>query len=219
MSKLTNSLIAGGTTLGRSFAFLGNAFKFFGAFGKWLGPIGLVVTAFQFIGNLMKRWEETPKGIVGGLKAIGLALYDTLIQPFVDGYNWISKYFMGHSPSEIGLGILRGIVSIGSLLIDAITAPFRTAFNIVSGIFGGVKLPKISEVIAGKVDINNANVKSANGPDLAGIIIESNNKLVAKIDELIGLMSNGGIAVNIDGVKASTLLARAQKERGAYGTI
>lgn len=219
MSKLTNSLIAGGVSLGRSFAFMGNAFKFFGVFGKVLGPIGLVISAFQFISSLMERWEKTPKGFLGGLEAIGGALYDVFLKPFVDAWDWISSKFVGHSPSQLGLGILHGIVSIGSMLIDAITAPFRTAFNIVSGIFGGVKLPKISEVIAGKVDINSANVKTASGPDLAGIIVESNNKLVAKMDELINLMSSGGIAVNIDGVKASTLLARAQKERGAYGTI
>jgi alkaline phosphatase len=32
-------------------------------------------------------------------------------------------------------------------------------------------------------------------------------------------MENGAIGVQIDGSKASTLLARAQKERGAFGSI
>lgn len=45
------------------------------------------------------------------------------------------------------------------------------------------------------------------------------NSMADKLDELINLMKNGAIAVNIDGSKASTLLARAQNERGAYGAI
>jgi hypothetical protein len=41
----------------------------------------------------------------------------------------------------------------------------------------------------------------------------------AKLDELINLMKNGAIAVNIDGTRASYLLAKTTKERGSLGTI
>lgn len=48
---------------------------------------------------------------------------------------------------------------------------------------------------------------------------EVGSSMVDKLDELISLMKSGGIAVNIDGSKASTLLFKAQKERGLFGSI
>jgi hypothetical protein len=44
-----------------------------------------------------------------------------------------------------------------------------------------------------------------------------NAEVVAKLDELIGLMKSGAIAVNIDGTKATTLLGISTKFRGANG--
>ena len=42
----------------------------------------------------------------------------------------------------------------------------------------------------------------------------TNDEVVSKLDELITLMKNGGIAVNIDGTKVSTAVAVATKFRG-----
>ena len=42
----------------------------------------------------------------------------------------------------------------------------------------------------------------------------TNDEVVSKLDELIALMKNGGIAVNIDGTKVSTAVAVATKFRG-----
>jgi hypothetical protein len=197
---------------------LGIVGKFAGVFSKFLGPIGLLINAFQFISSLMNRWEKTPKGFLGGLQAIGGALYDVFLKPFVDVWDWISSKFVGNSPSQLGLGILDGIKSVGGMLLDALTLPFRTAFNFVSGLFGGPKLPKMSDVVFGSKEETGGGT-AAKGSDLGTIIAEGNKQVVAKLDELITLMSNGGIAVNIDGTKASMLLARAQKERGAFGAI
>jgi hypothetical protein len=44
-------------------------------------------------------------------------------------------------------------------------------------------------------------------------------EVVGKLDELIGLMKSGAIAVNIDSSRANYLLARGQKERGALGAV
>jgi len=220
-AKIMKAISAGGTSIGRSFGFIGKVFNIFGKFGRFLGPLGLVITAFQFISNLMKRWGEfvSKDGIiVGGLKAIGYALYDTLIQPFVDAYKWVASFWGGNSPSELGLRILDGIKSVGGMILDALTLPFRTAFNFVSGLFGGPKLPKMSDVVFGTKD-ETSTAGTASGSDLGTIIAEGNKQVVAKLDELITLMSTGGIAVHIDGSKASMLLARAQKERGAFGAI
>lgn len=201
---------------GKMGSFGGILLKTFGIFGKFLGPIGLVINAFTFITSLMKRWEETPKGILGGLKAVGYAIYDTIIKPFVDAFNWIKEKsgWMANSPSVVGLGILDGIKSIGAALLDAITAPFRQGFNFISGYFGGPKLPSFSDMIGGKPVTNTESMK--NQAETSTQVVESNKQVVDKLDELIGLMKSGGIAVNMDGSKVSTALGVATKFRGAF---
>jgi hypothetical protein len=169
--------------------------KTFGIVGKFMGPFGVILNIFTFITSLMKRWEETPKGFLGGLQAIGGALYDTLLKPFEDAWDWIKNIFVGNSPSKLGLGILNGIVSIGASLLDAITAPFRTGFNIISGLFGGPNLPSFSSMI--------------NKTNEAGMPVNTNNTAVANelaINQasIIGAIKQGikegigSISVNVD---------------------
>jgi methylglyoxal synthase len=118
-------------------------FRLFGMIAKFAGPIGLVVNVIQFAFSLFKRFSEMEWGdsigenILLGIKAIGGALYDVLIQPFFDLWNWLKEKFISNSPSELGLRIVEGIKSVGSMLMDALTWPFRTVFNFVSGLFGG----------------------------------------------------------------------------------
>lgn len=179
----------------------------FGIVGKFMGPFGVILNIFTFITSLMKRWEETPKGFLGGLQAIGGALYDTIIQPFVDAYNWIKNIFVGNSPSKLGLGILNGIVSIGASLLDAITAPFRTGFNIISGLFGGPNLPSFSSMInktneAGMpVNTNNAAVANELAINQASIV----GAIKQGIKEGIG---NIAINVDLDGQKMITGISK-----------
>ena len=215
-------LTSGIAGLGSSFSFLSRSFSFFsrfsaffGVFGKFLGPLGLIINAFTFIGSLMKRWEQTPKGILGGLQAIGGALYDTIIKPFVDAYDWISNIFVGHSPSKLALGILNGITSIGGMLLDALTAPFRSAFNFVSSVFSGPKIPKPSELISGVVNGTSDNQSTQQNKSNT----DTNQLVVQKLDELIGLLKSGAIGVNIDGNRASYLLAKNTRERGGLGAV
>ena len=83
-------------------------------------------------------------------------------------------------------------------LIDGIySMGFAIAFlnSQLSGL--GVNLPALAEINKSK------NEQNANG------------EVVAKLDELIGLMRSGGIAVNIDGSKVSTAVGVATKFRGA----
>lgn len=128
---------------------IGNVLKGFASFAKFLGPIGLVVTAIQFVVSLWTRFsnlfssDEFVKAnwlekIWLGIQAIGGALYDVLLQPFVDVYQWIKKRLMGNSPSEIGLGIVDGIKAIGGILLDAIISPFKMGFEFVKSAFSYV---------------------------------------------------------------------------------
>lgn len=234
--SIMKSFVSFGTSFGRSFSsffqlikgtgkFFGLISRFGGLVGtisKFLGPIGLIINAFMFINNLIKRFNEfvgTDGLLLGGLKAIGYAIYDTLIQPFVDAFNWIKEKsgFMANSPSVIGLGILDGIKSIGAALLDAITAPFRTGFNFISGYFGGPKLPSLTEMIGATPVTNTEPIKNQTESSVA--IIDGNRHIVDKLDELITLMRSGGIAVNVDGSKVSTAIGVATKFRGSYGSF
>ena len=128
---------------------IGNVLKGFASFAKFLGPIGLIVTAIQFVVSLWTRFSnlfssdefvkaDWPTKLVLGLKAIGGALYDVLLQPFVDVYQWIKKRLMGNSPSEIGLGIVDGIKAVGGMLLDVIISPFKAGFEFVTSAFSYV---------------------------------------------------------------------------------
>ena len=187
-------------------------------FARVLGPIGLVITGLQFVNSLMKRWSETPKGILGGLEAIGLALYDVIISPFYNAYKWIEDKLMGHSPSKIGLGIVKGIKSVGSMLLAAIIQPFINGYNWIQNSFIGKLLPGGSidnPVLFGNSSATITNSSSKN-QQLEDIKV-SNELVVRKLDELITLMSTGGIAVNLDGTKLNSALATATNRRGYRG--
>ncbi len=184
--------------------FAGWLLKISGFLGKWLSPIGWVITGFQFIMNLVKEFKNSPGGIIEGFYAVGRALKDTLLQPFIDAWDWLSDKFMGNSPSELGLRILDGIKSIGAAIFDAITAPFRSAFNFVSGMFGGPKIPSVTDTLESstKDDVKNSNKNiSQQSPQ------DQNSIIGDKLDELISLLKNGAIQVNLDGKRVSTVLS------------
>jgi hypothetical protein len=267
---------------------------FFGIVGKFLGPIGLIINAFQFINALMKRWHETPKGFLGGLMAIKLALYDVFLKPFVDVWNWIKNLFVGKS-SKLGLGILDGIKSVGGMIFNALTFPYRMLWqfikkifpslgsiimaplkifsslgsiimaplkgvmgffggvffgiiksvsgmifnaltfpyrmlwkfvkkifsslgslimaplkgvmSFVGGLFGGKEKPKELTTGVGATTTPNQTATA----NQTTTVNNSNEQIIQKLDELISLMKSGGIAINIDGKRASYLLATASK--------
>ena len=140
--KSVGGLIQGGKNMMMIFRGISATFTtIFGVFGKFLGPIGVIINLFTFIGSLMKRWEETPKGFLGALEAIGGALYDTLLKPFKDAYDWIKSIFVGNSPSKLSMGMYNGIVSIGPSLSDAITEPFKTGYDNISKLSSNAKPP------------------------------------------------------------------------------
>jgi hypothetical protein len=227
---IMKSFSAFGVSISRSFNFFSRFSGFLGVFSKFLGPIGLIVTAFQAISGFIDGFSKTEGnffekvwgGLVGGLKAVVQPIFDLLMWPI----NAFKKWFMNdsgmaaNSPSEIGLAILHGIKSIGVSLLDAITAPFRQGFNFISGYFNGPKLPSFSDMITDKPDLSSKPVTNTesmkNQAETSTQIVESNKQVVDKLDELIGLMKSGGIAVNMDGSKVSTALGVATKFRGAY---
>ncbi len=210
-------------------------FKIFGVFAKFLGPIGLIINAFQFVSNLMEEWDKFPDGFIGGLQAIGSALYKTLLQPFVDMWNWVSEKLMGKSPSEMGLGIVKGLAAVGGMITDVLFAPFQSAWGLIKKIPFVSKLfgtgDAVAEIQAGAQDASNVSAgavgEATNVTDLRATVQQLTDAIAklgtiiapqpavagssagveAKLDELITLMKSGGIAVNMDGKRVSSALA------------
>lgn len=167
-----------GGFFGKIFGFVAELFpwvgRIFGIFGKFLGPIGLIITAVQFVVNLFKRLhgigdafkEGILNGIWFGIKAIGGALYDTLLKPFVDAWNWIKGIFVGKSPSALGLGLVKGITSVAGMLLDALTYPWRKFFAWVLD-----KIPGMSKYATGlREGVGGFLSKSVEGETKAGAL-------------------------------------------------
>lgn len=209
---IMKSFSAFGVSISRSFNFFSRFSGFLGVFSKFLGPIGLVINAFMFINNLVTRFNEfvgTDGIILGGLKAVGYAIYDTLIQPFVDAFKWIKEKsgFMANSPSKVGLGIYDGIVSIGPSLSDAITEPFKNGYDNISKLSSNAKLPIFNGVI------NNA--VGTNIPTATTNALSSNENVINQAS-IIGAIKQGikeGIGsitmnVDLDGQKIITGISK-----------
>ena len=138
---------------------------------------------------------------VAGIAALGVAML-----PFA-----FAAKLAGEGMKDFGIGVkdiasniselasLKEILSVfkDDEIIDGIySMGFAIAFlnSQLAGL--GTNLPALSEINKTK------NEQNANG------------EVVAKLDELIGLMKSGGIAVNIDGTKVSTAVGVATKFRG-----
>ena len=211
VSKVFGKMSTFGSTVLGSFGSVGKLL------GKFLGPIGLVITAFQFVSALITRWKETPKGFLGALKAVGLALYDVFLKPFVDIWNRIADKFVGKSNSTLGEGIIKGLIGVGSAILSIFTAPFEFIFEMIMKGFASIgtfiqNTLSIPFKIVGKligVDTGGigggADAGNTSQSDVVAAIQSTNEKL----DALIILMMNGGIAVNLDGRKVSEQLAIA----------
>ena len=140
---------------------------------------------------------------VSGIAALGIAML-----PFA-----FAAKLAGEGMKDFGIGVkdiasniselasLKEILSVfkDDEIIDGIySMGFAIAFlnSQLAGL--GTNLPALSEINKSK------NEQNANG------------EVVAKLDELIGLMKSGAISVNIDGTKVSTVVGVATKFRGAY---
>ena len=225
---IMKSFSAFGVSISRSFNFFSRFSGFLGVFSKFLGPIGLIVTAFQAIAGFIDGFNKTEGnfgeklwgGLVGGLKAVVQPIFDLLMWPI----NAFKKWFMNdsgmaaNSPSEIGLAILHGIKSIGASLLDAITAPFRTGFNLISGLIGGPTLPSFSDII---------NKTSETGISPTTTNAASTNELSINQSSIIGAIKQGikegignmTINVDLDGQKMITGISKNVGFRSDTGGV
>jgi len=230
--------------------FIGPLLRFAAPFMRFIPILGLIITGFQFLVSLVTRFREFvgKDGILlGGLKAIGYALYDVLIAPFVSAWKWVKSLWGGNSPSQVGLSILKGIVSIGAMLYDALTSPFRrglawimdkipgmskVAEKLRGGVSGMINKPVETRAAAAYVPAvtvtpNGIRVAGAPGtiktgdttPDKKETI--NSDKLLQDILTAINTLNSnlvaGKIGINMDGQLLSATLSRQTDFRGGYG--
>ena len=135
------------------------------------------------------------------------------------------------------LSFLGGGLMLELVALAAISSSLMTASNALSSIGSTLEMFKdeaivegienITEAIKGlNKEINNVNLLNVAGLALLGNTAKGaagggggGGEVVEKLDELIGLMKSGGIAVNIDGSKVSTAVGSATKFRGAFGAV
>jgi hypothetical protein len=156
-------------------------------------------TAFKSITNLAPI--DLGSIITFGLKD-GLM---SAIDPFKSSLNAVFLEFGEKLSAEIALSIAKGIKSSESVIADSIKT------NI-----SDIKLP-VTEFTVDSVEKSTAVKKIETTSPLQQVIEVSNQQLIQKLDQLIILMSNGGIAVNLDGQLVSRGLASTTYKSGGFG--
>ena len=219
-------------------------------FGRWLNPIGWVITALMGIKSLMggiaKYWDESadwPSKMWTGLKLLTKAIIEAFL-PFDTVRKNLDEWFFGKSPSKAGKLIAKGFSSIGPELQDSLVTPVNKAYDEIKNISppeikvtGGFSSigSKLQDSLITSVNKAYGEIKNISPPEinvdsattnkliettdntLISVIKTSNQQLVAKIDQLMTMMANGGIAVNLDGQRINAALSTTILKSGGFG--
>lgn len=113
--------------LGMGFAsVIGKFGKFVGFFAKWLGPIGLVITAFQGIYGFIQGFKEG--GLLGGLRGafVGIIPFgDKILNIFSGMFSWIgdiaSAFVKWFHPIDIAIEAFNNMDAIIQGIKESIT--------------------------------------------------------------------------------------------------
>ena len=174
-----------------------------GKMGVILAALGLTIAGLMATGVL-----ETA---AGGIALLGLAFIPFAISAMAAGK---AMQMFGQGIESIGTGIKDIAANISTLAsLDDTLSIFKDA-SLILGIYAmanaiGALNTELNGVATNLPALKNLeSIRTATGG--------GNAELVNKLDELIVLMKNGGIAVNIDGSKVSTAVGVATKFRGAY---
>jgi hypothetical protein len=218
------------------FSRLWKGMGFFEALGEtlydvFISPIKMLADSLLNLlglGTLSDLWANMVDGaksflssigsvLISGLTALGSILYKVYIQPWINAWNFISDLFVGKSNSTLGDGIIKGLVGVGSAILKIFTSPFETIFQLIMNGFSSIaafvqNVLSVPFKIAGKligIDTGGIGGGAENTPKTQDSLVSAINETNQKLDTLINLMVNGGIAVNLDGRKVSEQLAIA----------
>ena len=174
-----------------------------GKMGVILAVLGATIAGLMATGVL-----ETA---AGGIALLGLAFIPFSISALAAGKG-MQLFGQGIQSVSTGISDIASNISQIASLEDAFSV--FTDTSILFGIAGmtlalSLLNEQLSKVATNLPALKNIeSIKTATGG--------GNAEVVNKLDELIVLMKNGGIAVNIDGRKVSTAVGVATNFRGAY---
>ncbi len=174
-----------------------------GKMGVVLAVLGATIAGLMATGVL-----ETA---AGGIALLGLAFIPFSISALAAGKG-MQLFGQGIQSVSTGISDIASNISQIASLEDAFSV--FTDTSILFGIAGmtlalSLLNEQLSKVATNLPALKNIeSIKTATGG--------GNAEVVNKLDELIVLMKNGGIAVNIDGSKVSTAVGVATNFRGAY---
>jgi hypothetical protein len=195
-----------------------------------LRAIGAVVRALWTTINDL--FFGLPGAIVKGLASAGNAIFGALAQPFKDFWAWLGKWFLGQSPSTLGLLIVKGLEAVQSMLINLLVSPFKMAWNLIKEIpFVGGLFNNIGTAVGNLVrptvtadKVTSAPDSAIRANDIKATIIPSNEEVLKKldmvvvaIDKLTAGFASGNLraVVSIDGQRIDVATGRALEFRGA----
>jgi hypothetical protein len=176
-------------------------------------------------------------GIVDGIKSVGRMVLDALTSPFKAVVNFISRIFGGDGSlgDSIINGIKNIMGGVFDLLISPFkkASEFITNIPVIGKLFGGgdataavnteatvnvekqvamaveVKnLDELKETINKLIEAISKLGGTAGGASPVVNVNNNQNAMIEKLDELIGLLKDGAIAVNMDGALVSRTLAK-----------
>ena len=174
-----------------------------GKMGVVLAVLGATIAGLMATGVL-----ETA---AGGIALLGLAFIPFSISALAAGKG-MQLFGQGIQSVSTGISDIASNISQIASLEDAFSV--FTDTSILFGIAGmtlalSLLNEQLSKVATNLPALKNIeSIKTATGG--------GNAEVVNKLDELIVLMKNGGIAVNIDGSKVSTAVGVATKFKGAF---
>ena len=114
-------------------SFVGPFVKVFGMIAKFAGPIGLIINAVQVVVDLVGQWMDIwssddmdiGEKILKSFVAIPKALYNVLVQPFIDMAAWLLNWMW----PGVGDSMLKGIKSVGDAIFGVLKWPFQKMFG------------------------------------------------------------------------------------------
>ena len=247
MSIFGTKFLAIGKIIGTVAKFAGSFIKIFGTKIPVIGQIiGALLSIRNYIRDLKRMFEEGGtwgEMIVKGLLLIPKAIIEAFL-PFDIVKKKLDEWFFGKSPSKAGKLIAKGFSSIGPELQDSLVTPVNKAYDEIKNISppeikvtGGFSSigSKLQDSLITSVNKAYDEIKNISPPEinvdsattnklvettdntLISVIKTSNQQLVAKIDQLMTMMANGGIAVNLDGQRINAALSTTMLKSGGFG--
>lgn len=169
--------LSGVSSIFKPFISIGStALKFLGTMTKFLGPIGLIISAVTFVIDLFGQWMDIWSDdsmsfgdkIIKSLIATAAAIYNTLIKPIAEGFDWLLKKIgINFSAvdffSEWGKSMMDFLMGIGQMVIG----PLNDLWDSVKGIFSGEEIGK--NILKGLLSVSKLIVATLFWPFTAAI--------------------------------------------------